>query len=398
MSNTVHRLFISVEHFYIVKIIYRPQFAYPSVIFCVKVFHRVQLLCGVCVERDGHIIAEPVVRLYLCIKQRLIIDIAVFIAVGRNRKRISAYISALAYSYRIDNFRPAVSRYRKLQRCGLILVFKREVNSLAIIIYTNVADMLSADISALVCVIVQIFGVGREQQILSARIVKAQYTAKQAACISARSVGRYRKRYLAVVALVYLKILAVAGGLELTAAHLPCYNIACCYIKICALCRDKSVYLIDIRIRFPQYYVGIALKRRLIRIDIFVAYAEQREFELLCKLCLFVKQLAFRKYRDFYIHAHFEVYSALQLVVMFLRRSVVFIVPHILRMIVQITVQVGISAYLKRRTDASEIVKTEKRYRYLALDARLNAKIAVSVHIEYVTVVARHYKSVYVYR
>lgn len=152
MSNAVHRLFISVEHFYIVKIIYRPQFAYPSVIFCVKVFHRVQLLCSVCVKRDGHIIAEPVVRLYLCIKQRLIIDIAVFIAVGRNRKRIAAYISALAYSYRIDNFRPAVSRYRKLQRCGLILVFKREVNSLAVIVHINVTDMLSADISALVCV------------------------------------------------------------------------------------------------------------------------------------------------------------------------------------------------------------------------------------------------------
>ena len=134
--------------------------------------------------------------------------------------------------------------------------------------------MLSADISALVCVIVQIFSVGCEQQILSARIVKAQYTAKQAACISARSVGRYRERYLAVVALAHLEILAVAGSLELTAAHLPCYNIACSYIKICALRRDKSVYLVNIRIRFPQYYVGIALKRRLIRIDIFVAYAE----------------------------------------------------------------------------------------------------------------------------
>lgn len=57
------------------------------------------------------------------------------------------------------------------------------------------------------------------------------------------------------------------------------------------LVQDKSVYLIDIRIRFPQYYVGIALKRRLIRIDIFVAYAEQREFELLCKLCLFLNSL-----------------------------------------------------------------------------------------------------------
>ena len=67
-------------------------------------------------------------------------------------------------------------------------------------------------------------------------------------------------------------------------------------------------------------------------------------------------------------------------------------------MIVQITVQVGISTYFKCRTDTSEIIKTKKRYRYLTLDARLNAKIAVSVHIEYVTVVARHYKSVYVYR
>ena len=67
-------------------------------------------------------------------------------------------------------------------------------------------------------------------------------------------------------------------------------------------------------------------------------------------------------------------------------------------MIVQITVQVGISAYFKRRTDASEIVQTKKRYRYLTLDTRHNAKIAVSVHIKYVTVVARHYKSVYAYR
>ena len=157
MSNAVHRLFISVEHFYIVKIIYRPQFAYPSVIFCVKVFHRVQLLCSVCVKRNGHIIAEPVVRLYLCIKQRLIIDIAVFIAVGRNRKRIAAYISALAYSYRIDNFRPAVSRYRKLECCCLVLILKREVYAIAIIVYIYVTDVLSAYISTLIRIIVQLF-------------------------------------------------------------------------------------------------------------------------------------------------------------------------------------------------------------------------------------------------
>ena len=176
--------------------------------------------------------------------------------------------------------------------------------------------------------------------------------------ITAKLVGGAKDAFVRHGGDAHLEILAVAGSLELTAAHLPCYNITCGYVKICTLRRDKSVYLIDIRIRFPQYYVGIALKRRLIRIYIFVAYAEYREFELLCKLCFFLKQLAFRKYRDFYIHAHFEVYSALQVGVILLWRSVILIHTHILRMVMEIAVKIRISAYFKSRAYTAEVIKT----------------------------------------
>ena len=66
-------------------------------------------------------------------------------------------------------------------------------------------------------------------------------------------------------------------------------------------------------------------------------------------------------------------------------------------MVMEIAVKIRISAYFKSRAYTAEVIKTKKRYRYLTLYSRFYSEITVCIHIEYVTVVARHNKSVDVY-